>query len=65
MWELQRFWDVQTAGNKTETLFDCDLENLDRKKISDSEWLMKLRAKEDMMSYSSWMLKTETLSRKK
>lgn len=62
MWELQRFWDVQTAGNKIETLFDCDLE---RKKISVSEWLIKLRAEEGRMSYTSWMLKMENLSRKK
>ena len=49
MCELQRFWYVQTAGNKTETSLDCDLENLDKKKISVSKWLVKLRADEGMI----------------
>lgn len=47
------------------TLLDCDLDKLDRKKISVSEWLIKLRAEEGIMSYSSWMLRMENLSRKK
>lgn len=42
-----------------------DLEKLDRKKIPVSEWLIKLKAEEGMMSYRSWMLKMENLSRKK
>lgn len=44
---------------ETETLFDCGLENLDRKKIAVSERLVKLRVEEGMMSYSNWMLKTQ------
>lgn len=61
--ELQRVWFVQTVGNKPP--FDCDLENLDRKKISVSKWLVKLKAEEGIMRSSGWVLKTENMSEKK
>lgn len=65
MWELQRFWDVQTAENKTETCLTMTWKNLDGKKTPVSAWLVRLRAEGGMMSYRSWMLKVENLSRKK
>jgi len=60
--EIQR---VQTAGNKTETSFDCDVENLERNKIPVSRWLCKLKAEEGIMRSSGWVLKMENVSDEK
>lgn len=62
---IQRICYIQTARNKTDTTFDCDLENLDRKKIPVSKWLVRLRAEEGIMRSSGWVLKTENLSKEK
>lgn len=57
--KVQRICYIQTTRNKTDTSFACDLENLDRKKILVSKWLVRLGAEEGIMRPSGWVLKTE------